>query len=260
MNKQVSRPTKLAIIGGSAVYLLLIVDGCDTQRLSPYASGSLWIQDANHLVVRYPENLARTHRLFIGVRSLPVGHRQPSRRIFGGILAGQRRTAGGSGAPSAVGHACRLGHGGAGVSGGGSADRQFAAKDVAAERRQSDRRGGGVSAVHAAVAIGAHAAAWRRQHVPVRYLRGCRRSDRRGGRGGLAVAVRQALFDLAGAVVLVRIHQLRHADAVHSGVSCRLAASPARDLRHADAAQPMAACGGNWRCWRCWRWQRSAAC
>ena len=44
MNKQVSRPAKLAIIGGSAVYLLLIADGCDTQRLSPYASGSLWIK------------------------------------------------------------------------------------------------------------------------------------------------------------------------------------------------------------------------
>ena len=88
MNKQVSRPAKLAIIGGSAVYLLLIADGCDTQRLSPYASGSLWIQDANHLVVRYPENLARAHYFFTGVHSVSAGHREPSRQLSGAILAG----------------------------------------------------------------------------------------------------------------------------------------------------------------------------
>lgn len=54
MDKQVSGQEKLAIIGGSAVYLRLTADGCDANRLSLYASGSLWIQDANHLVVRYP--------------------------------------------------------------------------------------------------------------------------------------------------------------------------------------------------------------
>ncbi|MGP3223699.1 hypothetical protein [Serratia nevei] len=88
MNKQVSGPAKLAIIGGSAVYLLLIVDGCDTQRLSPYASGSLWIQDANHLVVRYPENLARAQHFFAGVRAVSAGHREPARQFSGDILAG----------------------------------------------------------------------------------------------------------------------------------------------------------------------------
>ena len=88
MNKQVSGQEKLAIIGGSAVYLLLIVDGCDTQRLSPYASGSLWIQDANHLVVRYPENLARAQLFFAGVRAVSAGHREPARQFSGDILAG----------------------------------------------------------------------------------------------------------------------------------------------------------------------------